>query len=147
MREKCSYSEFFRSVFSRIWTEYGERRSGSFHAVASLDLRYQNTIFCHKYTLPLARFKAMFHFYTRGFPKFSGGTEMEHCFEKGYYYVAIILQRLYFLHLLFWKIECNKASQLPGCTTAFEILESCKIKQALLSWLLYIKSSNRFRNI
>ena len=24
LREKCPYSEFFRSVFSRIWTEYGE---------------------------------------------------------------------------------------------------------------------------
>ena len=24
LREKCSYSEFFRSAFSRIWTEYGE---------------------------------------------------------------------------------------------------------------------------
>ena len=24
LREKCPYSELFRSVFSRIWTEYGE---------------------------------------------------------------------------------------------------------------------------
>ena len=24
LREKCPYSEFFSSVFSRIWTEYGE---------------------------------------------------------------------------------------------------------------------------
>ena len=24
LREKCPYSEFFWSVFSRIWTEYGE---------------------------------------------------------------------------------------------------------------------------
>ena len=24
VREKCQYSEFFRSVFSLIWTEYGE---------------------------------------------------------------------------------------------------------------------------
>ena len=24
LHEKCSYSEFFWSVFSRIWTEYGE---------------------------------------------------------------------------------------------------------------------------
>ena len=24
VREKCPYSEFFWSVFSRIWTEYGE---------------------------------------------------------------------------------------------------------------------------
>ena len=24
LREKCSYSEFFWSVFSRIWTEHGE---------------------------------------------------------------------------------------------------------------------------
>ena len=25
IREKCPYSEFFWSVFSRIWTEYGEK--------------------------------------------------------------------------------------------------------------------------
>ena len=24
LREKCPYSEFFWSIFSRIWTEYGE---------------------------------------------------------------------------------------------------------------------------
>ena len=27
LHEKCPYSEFFWSVFSRIWTEYGEMRS------------------------------------------------------------------------------------------------------------------------
>ena len=27
LRKKCQYSEFFWSVFSRIWTEYGEIRS------------------------------------------------------------------------------------------------------------------------
>ena len=27
LRESCPYSEFFRSVFSRIWTEYGKIRS------------------------------------------------------------------------------------------------------------------------
>ena len=26
MPEKCPYSEFFRSVFSRIWTEYGSEK-------------------------------------------------------------------------------------------------------------------------
>ena len=27
LHEKCPYSEFFWSVFSRIWSEYGERIS------------------------------------------------------------------------------------------------------------------------
>ena len=27
LREKCPYSEFFWSIFSRIWTEYGEKIS------------------------------------------------------------------------------------------------------------------------
>ena len=27
LRENCSYSEFFWSVFSHIWTEYGDIRS------------------------------------------------------------------------------------------------------------------------
>ena len=33
LREKCPYSEFFCSVFSRIWTEYGEIRSISPYSV------------------------------------------------------------------------------------------------------------------
>ena len=33
LREKCPYSEFFRSVFSRIRTEYGEIRSVSPYSV------------------------------------------------------------------------------------------------------------------
>ena len=31
-REKCRYSELFRSVFSRIRTEYGEKRSISLYS-------------------------------------------------------------------------------------------------------------------
>ena len=26
LREKCPYSEFYRSIFSRIWTEYGPEK-------------------------------------------------------------------------------------------------------------------------
>ena len=33
LREKCPYSEFFWSVFSRIWTEYLEIRSISPYSV------------------------------------------------------------------------------------------------------------------
>ena len=33
LREKCPYSEFFSSVFSRIWAEYGEIRSISPYSV------------------------------------------------------------------------------------------------------------------
>ena len=33
LREKCPYSEFFWSVFSRIWTEYGEILSFSPYSV------------------------------------------------------------------------------------------------------------------
>ena len=33
LHEKCSYSEFFWFVFSRIWTEHGEKRSISPSAV------------------------------------------------------------------------------------------------------------------
>ena len=33
LRKKCLYLEFFWSVFSRIWTEYGEIRSISPYAV------------------------------------------------------------------------------------------------------------------
>ena len=33
LREKCPYSEFFRSIFSRIRTEYGETRSISPYSV------------------------------------------------------------------------------------------------------------------
>ena len=33
LREKCLYSEFFWSVFSRIWTEYGEMQSISPYSV------------------------------------------------------------------------------------------------------------------
>ena len=32
LREQCLYSEFFRSVFSSIWTEYGEMRSISLYS-------------------------------------------------------------------------------------------------------------------
>ena len=40
LREKCPYSKFFWSIFSRIWTEYGKIRTrkssnrDTFHAVA-----------------------------------------------------------------------------------------------------------------
>ena len=37
LREKCSYSEFFWSVFSRIWFEYGEVRSISPYSVRIRD--------------------------------------------------------------------------------------------------------------
>ena len=33
LREKCPYSEFLWSVFSHIWTEYGEIRSNSLYSV------------------------------------------------------------------------------------------------------------------
>ena len=33
LREKCPYSEFFWSAFSRIWTEYGEIRSITSYSV------------------------------------------------------------------------------------------------------------------
>ena len=33
LRKKCPYSEFFWSVFSRIWTEYGEILSISLYSV------------------------------------------------------------------------------------------------------------------
>ena len=33
LREKCPYSELFWSVFSRIWTEYGDIQSISPHSV------------------------------------------------------------------------------------------------------------------
>ena len=33
LREKCPYSEFFWSVFSRIWTEYGDLFRKSLYSV------------------------------------------------------------------------------------------------------------------
>ena len=42
LRKKCPYSEFFWSVFSRIWTEYGEIRSISPYSVRMRENTDQN---------------------------------------------------------------------------------------------------------
>ena len=42
LREKCPYSEFVQSVFSRIRTEYGEMRSISPYLVQTRENRNQN---------------------------------------------------------------------------------------------------------
>ena len=42
LREKCSYSEFFWSVFSRIWTEYGEILRTSSYSVQMRENTDQN---------------------------------------------------------------------------------------------------------
>ena len=42
LREKCPYSELFWSVFSRIWTEYGEIRSISLYSVRTRKNTNQN---------------------------------------------------------------------------------------------------------
>ena len=42
LREKCRYSEFFWSVFSRIRTEYGEMRSISLYLIQMRENRNQN---------------------------------------------------------------------------------------------------------
>ena len=39
LRKKCPYSEFFWSVFSRIWTEYGEIRSAEKYEPEKLRIR------------------------------------------------------------------------------------------------------------
>ena len=44
--EKCPYWEFFWSVFSRIWTEYGEIRSISLYLVRIRDNTYQKNSGC-----------------------------------------------------------------------------------------------------
>ena len=43
LREKCPYSEFFWSAFSRIWTEYGEIRSISLYSVRMREKTDQTT--------------------------------------------------------------------------------------------------------
>ena len=42
LREKCLYSELFSSVFSRIWTEYGEIRSIASYSVQIRENADQN---------------------------------------------------------------------------------------------------------
>ena len=42
LRKKCPYSEFFWSVFSRIWAEYGEIRSVSPYSVRMWENADQN---------------------------------------------------------------------------------------------------------
>ena len=41
LHEKCPYSEFFWSAFSRIWTKYGEIRSIPPYSVRMRGITYQ----------------------------------------------------------------------------------------------------------
>ena len=98
LREKCPYSEFFWSLFSRIWTEYGEIKSkcgkirtrkapntDTFHAVLGIASHQIFEISC----LTLINH----HWWKVAEP------------ERRYWLVSLLLTLTRF-HLLFWCLHC-----------------------------------------